>query len=60
LIDAPLSIGNFVIIDNYHPEIRAIMSESTSEYNGIHKVWTAGIEGLQPNYPAAPADLTVK
>ncbi|KKM17444.1 hypothetical protein LCGC14_1675720 [marine sediment metagenome] len=36
------------------------MSESTSEYNGIHKVWTAGIEGLQPNYPAAPADLTVK
>ena len=43
LIDEALSIRDFVLIDDYHPEIRAIMSESTDEYSGIHKVWVAGI-----------------
>ena len=42
LIDASLSIRDFVLIDDYHPEIQAVMSESTDEYSGIHKVWVAG------------------
>ena len=42
LIDETLSIRDFVLIDDHHPEIRAVMSESTNEYSGIHKVWVAG------------------
>ena len=42
LIDASLPIQDFVLIDDYHPEIRAIMSESTDEYSGTYKVWIAG------------------
>ena len=42
VIDSTLSIRDFVLIDGCHPEIRAIMSESTDEYQGTHKVWVAG------------------
>ena len=42
LIDVSFSIRDFVLTDNHHPEIRAIMSESTEEYSGIHRVGVAG------------------